>query len=56
MRALMAALALTVGLAVSGSPSASVSNYQSLWWNPQESGWGINLAHQGNTIFAFTRN
>lgn len=31
---------------------AAETNYQDLWWNPQESGWGINLAHQGNTIFA----
>jgi len=40
--------------------SASVSavssvNYQGLWWaSPagSESGWGINFAHQGDTIFA----
>jgi hypothetical protein len=29
------------------SPDAS-----DLWWNPDESGWGINLAQQGNVIFA----
>jgi hypothetical protein len=23
-----------------------------LWWNPDESGWGINLVQQGNIIFA----
>lgn len=28
------------------------TNVQDLWWNPTESGWGINLAHQENTIFA----
>ena len=28
------------------------SNYQGLWWNPHESGWGINFAHQGDIIFA----
>jgi len=27
-------------------------NYTDLWWNPAESGWGINLNHQGNTVFA----
>jgi lysyl endopeptidase len=27
------------------------SNYQDLWWNPSESGWGINFAHQGNILF-----
>jgi hypothetical protein len=27
-------------------------NVQDLWWNPAESGWGINFAHQDDTIFA----
>ena len=32
----------------------SATNYQDLWWNAgvEESGWGINLTHQGNIIFA----
>ena len=33
----------------------TATNYQDLWWNaPQgsESGWGINLTHQGSVIFA----
>ncbi|MBL0141423.1 MAG: hypothetical protein IPP91_05010 [Betaproteobacteria bacterium] len=34
------------------APSPSTANYTSLWWNPTESGWGVNLNHQGNTIFA----
>ena len=25
--------------------------YQDLWWNPAESGWGVNIAHQGNILF-----
>ena len=28
------------------------TNYQDLWWNPAESGWGVNLTHQDDTIFA----
>lgn len=28
------------------------TNYQDLWWNPAEPGWGVNVAHQGNTLFA----
>ena len=28
------------------------SNFQDLWWNPEEPGWGINVAHQGDTLFA----
>lgn len=27
-------------------------NLQDLWWNPAQSGWGINIAHQENTLFA----
>ena len=40
----------SVMIAGGGAP-----NYQGLWWNSpaaSESGWGINLAHQGDTIFA----
>jgi len=29
----------------------ATANYQGLWWNPSESGWGINFAHQGDVIF-----
>lgn len=34
------------------------SNFQDLWWNPAESGWGVNIAHQDDTLFAtlFTYN
>ncbi len=33
---------------------AAATNYQDLWWvaNGAESGWGINFAHQGNSVFA----
>jgi YVTN family beta-propeller protein len=27
-------------------------NYQGLWWNPAESGWGVHLVQQGNILFA----
>ena len=27
-------------------------NYTSLWWDPEESGWGINFSHQGDIVFA----
>ena len=44
-----------------GQPPAEGADYEFLWWNApagSESGWGINLAHQGNVIFAtwFTYN
>jgi hypothetical protein len=36
-----------------GGSSASDPNYQDLWWAPQgrESGWGFNIAHQGDILF-----
>lgn len=27
-------------------------NYTDIWWNAAESGWGVNVNHQGNTLFA----
>ena len=33
-----------------GAPAAG--NYQDLWWRSTESGWGVNIAHQGNIVFA----
>jgi len=32
--------------------AAGRANYQDLWWRPSESGWGVNIAHQGDTLFA----
>ena len=37
--------------AIAGS-RAGETNFQDLWWNPAESGWGLNVTHQGNTLFA----
>jgi murein DD-endopeptidase MepM/ murein hydrolase activator NlpD len=31
---------------------APVPNYSALWWNPNESGWGVNIAQQSDTLFA----
>jgi hypothetical protein len=28
------------------------TNFQDLWWNPAESGWGANITHQGDILFA----
>ena len=36
----------------SGTNRTFNDNYQDLWWNPNESGWGINLTHQSDIIFA----
>ena len=32
-----------------GAPSAT--NFQDLWWTAAESGWGVNLTHQGDILF-----
>jgi hypothetical protein len=40
---------------VAGVPHAASPNYQALWWaSPanSESGWGVNIAHQGDILFA----
>jgi alpha-tubulin suppressor-like RCC1 family protein len=34
------------------SDRSAATNYQDLWWNPAEPGWGVNIAHQGDTLFA----
>ena len=36
----------------SNTPRANATNYQDLWWKPDESGWGLNIAHQGDIFFA----
>jgi hypothetical protein len=35
-----------------GGTATPTANYTALWFNPAESGWGINVNHQGNTLFA----
>ena len=38
---------------VAGGAAATPPNYTDLWWRgPSESGWGVNLTHQGDTLFA----
>lgn len=36
-----------------GGSTGSLPNYQDLWWSPggAESGWGLNIAHQGDLLF-----
>src|SRR5262249_44215529 len=53
---------VTVTSASLGSPSAApvcllpdvaaAASYQGLWLNAAEAGWGVNLTHQGSTLFA----
>ena len=39
-------------LAATGLTAAGASNYTDLWFNPAQSGWGLNLVQQGETAFA----
>lgn len=50
-----AALLLTAGTAAA---QTSQNNYQAMWWNANEGGWGLNIAHQGDVLFPmwFTYN
>lgn len=53
IKSVMSALAVFVGMASAAmSPTAVANNYQDLWWNPNESGWGINISQQGDVMFA----
>ena len=51
LKSLFAAIALSLASALF-STGACANNYQDLWWNPNESGWGINISHQGDVMFA----
>jgi hypothetical protein len=47
------AFALLAAFAPSGwSMSPFSSDVSDLWWNPAESGWGVNLIQQGSQLFA----
>lgn len=45
---------VAVGLSGTGAavPVAAVASYQGLWWNPNESGWGMSVTQHNNMIFA----
>ena len=32
--------------------ATAATNYQDMWWIPAESGWGVNITQQDNTMFA----
>lgn len=59
MNAIHTAVVMLLALASStpvgaGAAVPAPPNYQGLWWNApagSESGWGLNLAHQADTIF-----
>ncbi len=48
----VALFSLVPARAVQAQGTSQSASYSDLWWNPAESGWGINLNQQGDTIFA----
>ena len=42
---------LTFVLCLAGSLSHAANNYQDWWWNPAQSGMGLNIGQQNDTIF-----
>jgi len=44
-------LACLVFAAAVNARAADAVNYSDLWWNPDESGWGVGLQRQGDVIF-----
>lgn len=52
LRRLAAAFAIVAGLCGPASATTYSTDYTDLWWNPNESGWGVNLIQQYDTIFA----
>ena len=50
---LLAVILLAISSALSPVWATSFTTDQSdLWWNPNESGWGMQLVHRGSVIFA----
>lgn len=51
-RRCVAGLLVTLGFALPASAASTSVDYTDLWYNPAESGWGLNLIQQNNIIFA----
>ena len=51
-RRFAAALLASMAFALPASATSFSTDFTDLWFNPAESGWGVNLIQQGNTIFA----
>lgn len=39
------------GLSPAGAANRTGTDFGDMWWNPSESGWGVNIDHQGTTVF-----
>jgi hypothetical protein len=45
-------LLIALSLLLSTLPALAANNYQDMWWLPAESGWGLMVLQQGDTISA----
>ena len=52
IKILLFAVVLTNLSILANCAEAQTPSYQGIWWDANESGWGINLNHQGDIIFA----
>lgn len=52
LRRCAAGLLVTLGFAMPASATTFSTDFTDLWYNPAESGWGVNLIQQNNIIFA----
>src|SRR5689334_23573685 len=50
LRILLATAVSATALSAAATPQARDAT--GMWYDPAESGWGLNLIHQGNTLFA----
>lgn len=52
MRSLAAIVFLLLGCLPAGAANLFSTDASDMWWNPAESGWGVNIVQEGNVIFA----
>lgn len=49
---LRSVLGIIVSISMFAGVAHSATNYQDSWWNPNQSGMGVMVVHQGNTVAA----
>jgi hypothetical protein len=47
-----ACVAVALACATPAAATNFSTNYSDLWWNPDESGWGVNITQQADVLFA----
>ena len=52
LRRLLAAFLVAIGFSMPASATSFGTDFTDLWYNPAESGWGVNVIQQSGTLFA----